>query len=137
MASHEVGISSFKPGMSIKVKLVNPSNDRFGINLCGSDDTILLHLNSRISGQDSQHLVLNHRQCGKWGREERPSGFDFTPGIKATIEIEAKDDGYKISNNGKFLHKFAHRVPVHQVKKVEFVPQKSCAELKSITICYD
>ena len=136
MASAEVGVSNFEVGMTIKVKVINPSVDRFGINLCGSDGDILLHLNSRISGQDSKSLVLNHRHCGKWGREERPSGFDFTPGIKATIKFEAKADSFHIYNNGRLLHQFSHRLPLQQVRKIEFVPQKSCAVLKSIKVCY-
>jgi len=133
----DTGTVEFKVGMKIEVDYVNPTAGWVVIWLTNNDGNVVLTHSARI---EKKALVLNSRIGGKWGSEERPSGYDFTPGASQTVLLEAEQDYFIIRVNGADLHHYKYRLPVtsiHQVL-VLFAPHGGAAtpQLKSVSYKY-
>lgn len=132
----KVKVFDFRPGMAIEAKFLTPSEGTVVLDLFTGDDARALHLSCRWG---ERALVLNSHMGGSWGREERPGGFEFSSGVVATLRVEAEHGHFNVLQNGKLLHKFNHRLPVHKVKKISWTDSTSCAKqskLLSITVSY-
>ncbi|XP_075330674.1 galectin-4-like [Odontesthes bonariensis] len=91
--------------------------DRFFINLlCGESESsdIALHFNPRFDGRDK--VVLNSRQSGSWGSEEKIRSMPFSKGKAFEMVIIVTSEGLKIKVNGKDFFMFPHRIPVELVR---------------------
>ena len=59
---------------------------------------------------------------GRWGKAERPDGYDFSYGIRLKVKIYADSDYFKIFINDKFFYQYKYRgMTGAQVKKIEFL----------------
>ena len=52
--------------------------------------------------------------------EERPQGFDFSSRVPITVRVEAAHDTLVILVNGRFIHRYRHRVDMSQIKRAHF-----------------
>ncbi|XP_047247347.1 galectin-4-like [Girardinichthys multiradiatus] len=93
---------------------------RFLINLlCGESESsdIALHLNPRFDGCDK--VVLNTRQGGSWGSEEKIHSMPFSKGKAFELVIMITSKGFQIKVNGKEYLMFPHRIPVEQIRAIQ------------------
>lgn len=119
---HKVRLS---PGVVIRIHgIVSHDPYRFGINLlaCGQGDDRHnpFHFNVRFDGHV---IVMNSREQGKWGKEERPGGFPFARGEGFVATIRVRDDGYETIISGQRLPLYRHRIPLDQVQRLFIVDQ--------------
>ena len=113
----EIEVIDFSINQAIKAGYVNSSDGRIRVDLIDAKGDIVLHFTARF---DQKALVLNTRINGDWGREERPSGYDFSPEKKYTVEFLATETYINISLDGKHLHNYKNRLPVTSVVKVRY-----------------
>ncbi|XP_059164750.1 galectin-5-like [Physella acuta] len=91
------------------------SPSRFSIILmCGACNCadIALHFDVRFCyGPDRNVVVINDRQCGTFGKEERNQRcFPFCPNVAFEIVIRVEANCFKISVNNSHFSEFCHRV---------------------------
>ena len=112
--------SGFKVGMFIEAEYLNPTvSGRIWFNLTQDSKNIPLHFNPRF---DWKTLILNTMEEGSWGKEEKPSGYDFTPEIKTKVTIYANKDNFNILINDKYFYEYKYRtLNATTVKKFQFV----------------
>lgn len=63
----------------------------------GQDADAALHFNPRL---DETTVVLNSKDGGRWGREERGAGLPFQRGQPFDLLIIATEDGFKVRRAG-------------------------------------
>ena len=117
----QTGVYQFNIGMKIRVEYVNPTAG-WSVIWVGNDKNIALTFSARI---DEKDLVLNSRIDGNWGIEERPSGYDFTPGVSQNVSLEAEQDYIIIRVNNNDLHHFKYRLPATSINRVVVMYRKS------------
>ncbi|MEQ2226917.1 hypothetical protein ILYODFUR_032301 [Ilyodon furcidens] len=110
-----------RDGVSIYIQgSVSKDITRFLINLlCGESESsdIALHLNPRFDGWDK--VVLNTRQGGSWGSEEKIHSMPFSKGKAFELVIMITSKGFQIKVNGKEYLMFPHRIPVEQIRAIQ------------------
>ena len=109
---------SVTEGTTITIKgRVSDDPYRFGLSLPTTDDdsSIALYLNIRF---DTNVVVINSKENGTWGQEERPAGFPFTRGEEFVLTVAITADCYLIEVNGELLHSFGHRLPFSSIKRL-------------------
>jgi len=111
----EIGVVNFKVGQAIRAQYTNGSDVGFGLDLLDDKDNIVIHFNPRFNVKS---LVLNSFIDGRWGAEEKPSGYDFTPEKSYTVEFLATDTAIGISLDGKHFYDYKHRLPITSVARV-------------------
>ena len=130
----EIGIKKFEVGMAVEVMYITPDNGRPTMNLKDGSGNIILHVNPRW---DERAFVLN-TLSGGWGPEERPRGFDFSSGVPITIRVEAKPEHFAIIVNGNVIHHYRHRIPINNVRSIDWswngFPKE--AKLIRLSVCY-
>ena len=74
----------------------------------------------RNYSQKHEHNRLKPIHNRRWGREERPSGFDFSSGVPITIRVEAQKSHLVILVNGRILHRYKHRLNINTLRLINF-----------------
>ena len=111
----ETAIFQFKIGMKIEVEYVNPTAGWTVIWLMDIFNNVVLTFSARIC---QGILALNTRIDNKWGKEVRPKGYDFTPGVSQNVCFEAEENYFIIQVNNNDLNHYAYRLPVTSIRKV-------------------
>jgi len=113
----EIGLINFKIGQAIQAGYTNASDGRVTLGLADANDNLVFHFAPRY---ETKVLVLNSRKDGKWGTEERPIGYDFTPEKNTTVELLATETFISIYLDGKHFYNFNYReeLPVTSVVRV-------------------
>ena len=115
--SEYISINRFFIGRSVEVRYITPSTGRPTMDLRDAHGNILLHVNPRW---DTRAFVLNTFHNKRWGREERPSGFDFSSGVPITVRVEAQHSHFVIIVNGRILHRYKHRLSIGSLRHITF-----------------
>uniref|UniRef100_A0A1X7ULM3 Galectin n=1 Tax=Amphimedon queenslandica TaxID=400682 RepID=A0A1X7ULM3_AMPQE len=115
--SESIAINHFFIGRSIEVRYITPSTGRPTMDLYDAHGNIILHVNPRW---DTRAFVLNTLHNKRWGREERPSGFDFSSGVPITVRVEAHHSHFVILVNGRILHHYRHRLNINTLRHIAF-----------------
>ena len=118
----QTGIYQFNIGMKLGVEYVNPTAGWTIIWVEDTNENVVLTFSARIG---EKALVLNSRINGKWGTEERPSGYDFTPGVSQNVSLEAEQDYFIIRVNNNDLHHYKYRLPATSIHRVIVQYRKS------------
>lgn len=133
----QTGIVEFKVGMKVEVDYVNPTAGWAVIWLQDNKDNVVLTFSARIGAKE---LILNSRIDGKWGCEEKPSGYDFTPGASQHVSLESANCHFIIRVNNKTLHCYNDRLTPTSICKVTVHYYKSgsaaAQQLKGVTYKY-
>ncbi|XP_058901668.1 galectin-7-like [Kogia breviceps] len=107
----------FEIGTVLKIRGVVPSQaNRFYINLlsCDKPDSdIVLHFNPRL---DQSIVVMNTKECGTWGSEERVFPNVFQRGHSFELLLIAMNERFKIVVGDSESYEFIYRLP----------PKRSC-----------
>ncbi|KAI1290904.1 Galectin-4 [Halotydeus destructor] len=94
------------------------------------NSAIAIHLNPRF---DENAVILNHKEGGAWGDEEREEGdMPVRKGEDFQIMFIVEPESYRVHINGEHYGNFAHRIPYQEVgvlwidgqveiRKVEYV----------------
>ncbi|KAJ6663609.1 hypothetical protein lerEdw1_009688, partial [Lerista edwardsae] len=98
-------------------KLTSPFS--FSVNLMCPNGDIAFHFNPRFD-EESPVVVCNTWTNGKWGSEDRTLQMPFRQGEPFEMAITVQLACYEVCVNGAYLLKYAHRLPVHTVKKLEY-----------------
>ena len=136
-----ITLDDFRDGYVVEWTFLAPDAGHVSMNMkdeLGRD--IILHVDARYKWHASnEDLVLNTFH-GSWGPEQRPDGFDFTPGILVKMRVEAGPNSFRIFSNSHQIADYKYRLPVTSVKMVEliFEDQNSTekAKLKSISVFF-
>ena len=116
--SESISFPKFSVGRSVEVRYITPSTGRPTLDLYDVYGNILLHVNPRW---DTRAFVLNTYIKNKgWGKEERPSGFDFSSGVPITVRVEARKTDLVIIVNGRILHYYKNRLKITDLRKAVF-----------------
>ncbi|KAK3783447.1 hypothetical protein RRG08_033704 [Elysia crispata] len=89
---------------------------RFNLNLLVGDEfktsDLALHFDVRFDYEGCKNVVvMNHRQDGEFGQEERETkNFLFAHDQRFQLSIALEEDAYKISEGGKPYLSFEHRI---------------------------
>lgn len=113
----EIGLVSFGVGKAVEETFISPADGRPNLNLVDASGNIVLHMNIR---HDYNSFVLNSKINGNWGREERPSGYDFTTGVRKCIQVKAEANVYVIYVNGIEFHRYASRAAASTIIAAQF-----------------
>ncbi|KAM6153403.1 galectin-7 [Erethizon dorsatum] len=109
-----------RAGTVLRIRGSVPDNaGRFHVNLLlseGQEADAALHFNPRL---DEAVVVLNSKDRGKWGREERGAGLPFQRGQRFDLLLIATDDGFKAVVGDGVYHHFQHRLPMANVRLLE------------------
>ena len=111
----ETGVFQFKIGMKVQVDYVNPTGGWTVIWLEDFKENVVLSFSARVGQKE---LILNSKEDGKWGDEEKPDGYNFTPGVRQSISLEAEHGHFTIRVNDHDLHHFKYRLPPTSIHKV-------------------
>ena len=108
--------SEFKVGMFIEAKYLNPNiSGKIGFNLIQDTENIPLLFNPRF---DSKNVVLNSKEEGSWGNEEKPKGYDFTSDRNMIVTIYATNENFNILINDNYFYEYKYRkLNANNVKK--------------------
>ena len=115
--AESIGIRHFFIGRSVEIRYITPSTGRPTMDLYDAHGNIILHVNPRW---DTRAFVLNTFHNRRWGREERPSGFDFSSGVPITVRVEAQHSYLVILVNGRILHRYKHRLNIDTLRRIDF-----------------
>lgn len=126
-----------QPGRMIQIQGQVPHGaNRFNVYLQGSDgnepNNIPLVLSVRWDDPSSgQVIVLNNRQHGNWGNEERGGNFPFHHGQSFELLFLCEHNEWKIAVNGQHLTSFRHRNQMHETNHVSIT---GSVEVRSVNI---
>ncbi|XP_021562869.1 galectin-7-like, partial [Carlito syrichta] len=85
------------PGTVLRIRGHVPDKaGRFHVNLLCSEEQgadAALHFNPRLG---TNEVVLNSREQGAWGQEERGAGCPFQSGKPFEVLLIVTEDGYKV-----------------------------------------
>ena len=115
--SETISVKKFSIGRSVEVRYITPSTGRPTMDLYDARGNIILHVNPRW---DTRAFVLNTFYKRRWGREERPKGFNFSSGVPITIRVEAQKSHLVVLVNGRILHKYKHRLNIATLRLINF-----------------
>ena len=111
------GITEFSVGTVVYLEYTAPTSPgRVALNFTAPNGDIILHVNPRY---DQKNIVLNSQLDGRWGPEERPTGFPITPGVKTCITVTATDTAFVICANGSQIGSgYKYRKPLTEITAV-------------------
>jgi len=113
----EIGVIKFSIGQAVQTGYTNSSDGRIGLDLTDASGNIVFHFNPRF---EDKVLVLNSQIDGKWGKEERPKGYDFDPQKSYTVTFLATETCISISLDGKQFYDYNNRLPITSVVKASY-----------------
>uniref|UniRef100_A0A8C6G010 Galectin n=1 Tax=Moschus moschiferus TaxID=68415 RepID=A0A8C6G010_MOSMO len=103
-------------GMSIYIQGVASEHmKRFFVNFevgHGQGADVAFHFNPRFDGWDK--VVLNSKQNGSWGNEERKMSMPFRKGAAFELVFMVLTEHFKVYANGQHLFDFSHRFSAFQ-----------------------
>jgi len=117
----KIVFNNLKFGQSVTAEYMNQDDGELVVNLNDDKNNIAVHFNVRFSRRD---VVLNSFVNAQWGGEQRVNGYDFAPLKINMIEFHATPDAVKISQNGKLLCDYTHRVPIEAVVNAVIAPSE-------------
>ncbi|XP_024128166.1 beta-galactoside-binding lectin isoform X2 [Oryzias melastigma] len=90
---------SFRVGQSLAiVGNIKPHAVNFSVNVGHNSQSIALHLNPRFNAfGDTNAIVCNSYQQGKWQQEVRPGGFCFFRGENFKLIIKLTSMGFVVT----------------------------------------
>ncbi|RVE69361.1 hypothetical protein OJAV_G00077370 [Oryzias javanicus] len=90
---------SLRVGQSMAiVGTVKPDAANFSVNVGHNDQSIALHLNPRFNiFGETNTIVCNSCQQGKWQQEIRPGGFSFYRGENFKLIIKLTSMGFVVT----------------------------------------
>ncbi|XP_040108707.1 galectin-4 isoform X2 [Oryx dammah] len=104
-------------GMSIYIQGVASEHmKRFFVNFevgQGQGADVAFHFNPRFDGWDK--VVLNSKQKGSWGNEERKMSMPFRKGAAFELVFMVTTEHFKVVVNGTPFYEFKHRIPLQMV----------------------
>ncbi|NP_001029940.1 galectin-4 isoform X1 [Bos indicus x Bos taurus] len=104
-------------GMSVYIQGVASEHmKRFFVNFevgQGQGADVAFHFNPRFDGWDK--VVLNSKQNGSWGQEERKMSMPFRKGAAFELVFMVMTEHFKVVVNGTPFHEFKHRIPLQMV----------------------
>ncbi|XP_057568707.1 galectin-4 [Hippopotamus amphibius kiboko] len=104
-------------GMSIYIQgVANEHMKRFFVNFevgQSPEADVAFHFNPRFDGWDK--VVLNTKQDGKWGNEEKKRSMPFSKGSAFELVFMVLAEHYKVVVNGNPFYEFGHRMPLQMV----------------------
>ena len=112
-----IGVADFKIGNGIQSVYSNGGSGRLAVDLLDAKGNIILTFHVRF---EEKVVVLNSKIDGAYGKEERPTGYNFEPLKKTTVEFAATDEYIQIVVDGKSFHSYKHRLPISSLAKVDF-----------------
>lgn len=124
--------TTFAVGNTAKIVYTAPPTGTVATYLSAADDDILLLIAYRVDwGGDVNLIVLNTRTGGTWGTEVRINGITTTPGTHVTILVNAGQNAFTITFNGKQLATFNYRInkPVAKIVYDKFSYDSAVEEL--------
>ena len=71
-----IGLINFEIGQAIQVGYTNASDRRISLGIGDAYDTLLFYFEVRY---ESKVVVITTRKYDVWGKDKRPSDYDFTP----------------------------------------------------------
>ncbi|XP_072464431.1 galectin-4 isoform X2 [Notamacropus eugenii] len=89
----------------------------FHVNFALSGDDIAFHFNPRFDGWDK--VVLNSKQGGRWGSEERKNSMPFHKGSAFELVFTVTNEHYKVVVNGSPFYEYKHRIPIQMVTHLQ------------------
>lgn len=136
-----IALDDFDDGYVVEWTFLAPDAGRVSMNLkdeLGKD--VILHVDARYNWYSSNNVLVLNTFHGSWYPEQRPGGFDFTPGILVKMRVEAGQDRFRIFSNTHQIAEYQYKLPVTSVKMVEMIFQDhhstEKAKLKSITVSF-
>ena len=137
----EIGVEGLQVGMHIEADYYNPTGSgRIDFNFVQDSNNIAFHFNPRF-GTEKNVFILNTMTGDSWGTEERPSGYDFSYGIRMKVRIFVDQGYFKIFINDKFFYQYKYRgIKASQIKKIQFGSSgndATTAQLVSLRIGYN
>ena len=115
-SSRSINVEQLTTGDTIFFFYIAPDTGRVILSLVHEEtDDLILNIGVRYTfGTEKNVLVLNSRKDGIWGKEIRPSGFDFSPNIQVNLLVTAGDVGfdiYAVNDNGvpQYISAFSYR----------------------------
>ncbi|KAK3767710.1 hypothetical protein RRG08_019587 [Elysia crispata] len=94
-----------------------PTADKFSINLCSAQTVdqgdVAFHFNPRFN---QGCVVRNHKQGRGWGAEETAGGLPLQRGRPFTLQIQVRNQGFKVFLNQKHFCDFTFRLPLSSVQ---------------------
>ena len=130
-------VYEFKIGMKVEVDYLNPTAGWTVIWLQDAKENIVLSFSTRPG---KQRLILNTRKDDDWGDEVKPDGYDFTPGVRQYVSLQAEQDHFIVLVNNNDLNHFNYRLPPTSIKRVVVQHRKAGTaaptELKAVTYKY-
>ena len=106
----EFDLPPFKERMAVETRVVVLEAGNYTVLNLQKDSrekNVMIHI--RI---DPNHLVLNSRSNGAWGREVKISKPGIgTPGNLVTLRAEARSDHFYVTVNGVDHYEFPYRLP--------------------------
>uniref|UniRef100_A0A452ELS0 Galectin n=1 Tax=Capra hircus TaxID=9925 RepID=A0A452ELS0_CAPHI len=106
-----------RAGMSIYIQGVASEHmKRFFVNFevgQGQGADVAFHFNPRFDGWDK--VVLNSKQKGSWGNEERKMSMPFRKGAAFELVFMVMTEHFKVVVNGTPFYEFKHRIPLQMV----------------------
>ena len=146
-AQHSISPDDFRIGYAVEGTFFAPNKGRVTFYFWNdAENEVVFVVDARYLWPNADHnvLVLNTFTGGVWGTEDRPAGFDFTPGILVKVRIEALQNYWRIVCNGKEISRFQYRpnVPADSVNRIQlsfedYDDANPKADLKSLSIHYD
>ena len=139
---HSIRLDTFKIGYKTSYEIkAAPSAGRVNFDLIDEkNQKIILHVDVRYKWYSANNvLVLNGYNRG-WGTEQRPSGFDFTPGKRSVVTVRADEDGFRILQHGCDIALFPYRsgLPISSVSRIRIRSEgNKAAQDASLSVDFD
>ena len=127
---------SVTEGTTITIKgRVSYDHYRFGLSLSTTDDDSSIALGLYLSIQfDTNVVVINSKENGTWGDEERAAGFPFTRGEEFVLTVVVTADCYLIEVNGELLHSLGYRLPFSSIKCLAIFDEPNSVFIEDVSV---
>ena len=111
----------FRPGMGMEAEFTIPGSGKSSILLMKDPNNYMINV---IPKWDKKILVISTKIEGEFGNQITIDNFDYASGGTMTVRIEAHQNFYAVYVNNNFVNKYAHRVPMSDIKKAKFYGEK-------------
>ena len=139
---HSINVDTFKIGYEASYEIkAAPNTGRVSFDLIDDiNQKIILHVDARYNWYSWNNVLVLNGYNGGWGTEQRPSGFDFTPGKRSVVTVRADEDGFRILQHGCDIALFPYRsgLPISSVSRIRIRSEGSeAAQDASLNIDFD
>ncbi|GFS27316.1 galectin [Elysia marginata] len=109
-----------RDGMELVLQgTAKPNADRFDVNFCSASSVeggdVAFHFNPRFN-QERGTVVRNHKHCSSWGAEEKAGRFPFMKGQYFTLQVQVRNQGFKVLVNNRHFCDFHCRLSLTTVQ---------------------